>query len=165
MADLDTFLKTNYSNFYSIISKNEEVWKVLKESKSAGFTVFAPNDTAFISKLDAKQQSQLQDPRNKETSDKLGLYHVVNEAVTAEELFASGGIITAGGEVPVRRSTSGGFFGFGGKEDGGVSINGAKVVQTVKIGENGGLVHEVDDLISPRILWRYMDQLRIPGSS
>jgi uncharacterized surface protein with fasciclin (FAS1) repeats len=51
----------------------------------------------------------------------------------------------------------------GEKEDGGVTINGAKVVESIEIGNC--VVHEVDTLVSPQILWRYMDQLRIPGSS
>ena len=28
-----------------------------------------------------------------------------------------------------------------------------------------GVVHETDGFISPSVLWRYADQLRIPGSS
>jgi hypothetical protein len=68
-----------------------------------------------------------------------------------------------GGEVPITRSVRGGFMGMiGGKEDGGVTINGAKVVESFTVG--AGVVHEVDDLVSPNLLWRYMDQLRIPGT-
>jgi hypothetical protein len=88
---------------------------------------------------------------------------VIAETVSAEALFQAGGVITQGGEVPVGRSVTGGMFGMGGKEDGGVTINnGAKVVQSVPLGK--GVLHEVDALTSPSILWRYMDQLRIPGS-
>ena len=50
----------------------------------------------------------------------------------------------------------------GGKEDGGVIVGGAKVVASVPLA--GGILHETDGFISPSILWRYMDQLRIPGS-
>ena len=102
------------------------------------------------------------DARNLETTQKLSAYHVIAETVTADELFVAGGVITLGGEIPIERSRTGGLFGVGGKEDGGVTINGAKVVRTIDL--QYGLVHEVDGLVSPSILWRYMDQLRIPGS-
>ena len=79
-------------------------------------------------------------------------------------IYCSGGILTLAGDepIPVDRSTSGGMFGMGGKEDGGVVVGGAKVVSSTPLA--GGVLHEVDGLISPSILWRYMDQLRIPGS-
>jgi len=60
------------------------------------------------------------------------------------------------------QTTSGGLFGFGAKEDGGVTVNQASVVSTVEVGTS--VVHEVDAFVSPQLLWRYMDQLRIPGS-
>jgi len=67
-----------------------------------------------------------------------------------------------GGEVPVGRSTTGGLFEFGGQEDGGILIQQARITQSYEI--STGIIHEVDTLISPQILWRYMNQLRIPGS-
>ena len=78
-------------------------------------------------------------------------------------VFAAGGIITLGGELPVEPATTGGFFGIGGKQDGGVTVNGAKVLETFQVEDC--TLHEVDKLISPELLWRYMDQLRIPLSS
>lgn len=62
------------------------------------------------------------------------------------------------------RSKSGGFMGFGAKEDGGVVIgnNEARVVKSVNVGGKG-IVHEVDGLVAPDLIWRYFDQLRIPG--
>ena len=60
----------------------------------------------------------------------------------------------------------GGLFGFlgggGEKDEGTVTINGAKLTQSFDIGNV--IIHEVDALVSPKILWRYADQLRIPGS-
>lgn len=35
----------------------------------------------------------------------------------------------------------------------------AKIVKSFNV--DGSFVHEVDDLISPALLWRYCDQLRI----
>jgi uncharacterized surface protein with fasciclin (FAS1) repeats len=92
---------------------------------------------------------QLMDDRNKETVEKIASYHVIGEPVTAEELFASGGVITMGGEIRVDRSITGGMFGFGGKEDGGVTINGAKVMQTINIGDS--IIHSVDSTTLVRV--------------
>lgn len=70
--------------------------------------------------------------------------------------------MTLGGEVPVGRSKSGGFLGWGAKEDGGVVVGPeAKIIQSFKVEDC--IVHEMDALVSPEILWRYCDQLRIPG--
>jgi hypothetical protein len=53
------------------------------------------------------------------------------------------------------------------EEDGGLTLNGAKVVKSLEFVDatKTGIIHEVDGLISPTILWRYADQLRIPGST
>jgi uncharacterized surface protein with fasciclin (FAS1) repeats len=103
------------------------------------------------------------DPRNLETTQKVAGYHVVGEAVTFEQLvYNSAAVFTIAGEVPVERSVSGGMLGIGGQEDSGVTINKAKIIQSLSVGS--GILHEVDSLVSPNILWRYLDQLRIPGS-
>ena len=165
MAETPTeaFLAQNYPAFFSIVTKNSQVMKLLRESARSGYTIFAPNAKAFED-LGDKKRIQLADDRNFETVEKIGAYHVIaDEAVSAETLFASGGIITIGGVVDVGRSVSGGLFGVGGKEDGGVTINGAKVVRSIET--DNCIIHEVDSLISPVILWRYIDQLRIPFSS
>lgn len=159
-SEVEGFLAEKYPTFMSLLSTNEKVWKTLREG-GGGFTIFAANKGAFEA-LGEKKRMQLADARNGETTEKIAAYHVIGEPVTAEALFASGGVITLGGEIPVGRSSSGGFFGVGGKEDGGVTINGAKVVESIDIGNC--IVHEVDTLVSPQIIWRYMDQLRIPGS-
>jgi len=140
---------------------NSDVWKKLRDS--AAITVFAPTDEAMQNLGDRKLQ-QLRDVRNEETLLKMGGFHAVAEPVSAAELFDSGGVVTVTGDVvPVERSVSGGVFGIGGKEDGGVTVGGARVVETVSL-PAGSIVHRTDNLVSPSILWRYMDQLRIPGS-
>jgi uncharacterized surface protein with fasciclin (FAS1) repeats len=161
-SDIEAYLNERYPAFMAVLSRNEKACKVLRESGDTGFTVFAPNEQAFLD-MGEKKCAQLGDPRNAETAEKIGAYHVMNEPVSADELYNSGGVITMGGEIPIDRSVSGGFFGVGGKEDGGVTVNGAKVISSVEIGS--GIVHEVDAMISPKLLWRYFDQLRIPGSS
>lgn len=90
------------------------------------------------------------------------------------------GVVTMEGEVvPVgRRSnkpTDGvGFLGalFGGGEDGEdgddddiVIGPAAKIVQSYEFRDDQStiIVHEVDAFVSPDLVWRYLDQLRIPG--
>jgi uncharacterized surface protein with fasciclin (FAS1) repeats len=160
------FLQQNYPIFYSILEKNDDVWKAIGEDDADkgefGFTIFAPSDAA-MNQLGDKKAKQLMDPRNFETTQKIAGYHVIAETVTAEQLYNCGGVVTTSGEIPVERSTTGGMFGMGGQEDGGVLINKARATQTWQVGT--GLVHEVEGLVCPNIMWRYMDQLRIPGSS
>lgn len=161
-TSLEDHLNANHAIFVkSLLSKNDKAWKAIRQEGSS-CTIFAPTDQAFV-ELGEKRRIQFSDDRNRETVEKIASYHVIGEPVNAEQLFASGGVITMGGDIPVDRSTKGGVFGFGGKEDGGVTINGAKVTETTNIGDC--IIHSVDTLVSPSILWRYMDQLRIPGSS
>jgi uncharacterized surface protein with fasciclin (FAS1) repeats len=177
ISNVEKFLQSKYPEFLALIGKNSQVMKTLRESNTEGYTLFAPNTEAFAN-LGDKKRAQLQDPRNLETAEKMGAYHVVaSEPLTATRLFrenwtvpkqdgkpvlAIGGIKSLGGDVPVGRTKSGGLLGWGAKEDGGVTVGpDAKIVQSWNVGNC--IVHEVDALVSPVILWRYCDQLRIPG--
>ncbi len=161
-AQVEEKLKTQYPIFHTLImSKNAEVWKELSECDENGYTIFAVNNEG-MQNLGEKKLSQLEDDRNAESAEKIAAFHAVNEPVSTEELFNSGGVVTIGGVVDVGRSVTGGFFGIGGKEDGGTTVNGSKLIQTIEI--DNTLIHEMDSLISPELLWRYVDQLRIPGS-
>merc|ERR1712127_163584 len=129
--------------------------------------------------LDPKRKVQISDKRNEEVTEKLAAYHVItNGKVTQERLKREdwtvprvdgvaalniGGVVTVGGELRVGRSKSGGFMGWGAKEDGGVVIgnNEAKIVKSTNVGN--GVVLEVDQIVAPDLIWRYFDQLRIPG--
>ncbi len=163
-GDIDTFLSENYPDTKGLIDSNDEVAKKLREASASGYTIFAPTAKSFQD-LGDKKLSQLDDPRNLEVREKIAAYHAIGEPVTAEELFNAGGVITLGGEIPTFL-VGGGLFGFlgggGDKGDGTVTINGAKLLRSFTIGNS--VVHEVDALVSPKILWRYADQLRIPGS-
>jgi len=159
-SDVESYLATHHPTFATLISpKYESVWKKLREADQ--YTIFAPTASAFEA-LGPQKLRQLQDPRNSETTEKICTFHCINEPVSAEELFSCGGVITLGGTVPVTRSISGGVFGLGGKEDGTVKVQGAKVVRSVEV--SNCIIHEVDSLVSPQLLWRFMDQLRIPFS-
>jgi hypothetical protein len=169
---LDAFLEKKYPSFYKLV--NDEMAKAIKNGL---VTVFAPNEAAFEA-LGDKKMRKIDDPRNLEIRDKMGSYHIIpGEAVSAIELRTEdwtkgrpkdgsppntliAGIKTLGGDVPVGRSRSGGFLGWGAKEDGDIVIGpDAKIVQSFNV--EGSFVHEMDALISPKILWRYCDQLQI----
>lgn len=162
VGEVKALLAESFPEFSALIESNDAVWKPLLESK-VGFTLFAPNSQAF-DKLGEKKRKQIFDPRNLEVQEKMGSYHAIPEPVTADDLFNAGGVITLGGDIPTFLLQKG-IFGFGGgnDEDASVTINGAKLLSTTEIGNC--IVHEVDGLVSPKILWRYIDQLRIPGSS
>ncbi len=161
-AQVEEVLTSQYPMFMKLImSKNSEMWKQLSDASASGFTIFAPTDDAMKA-LGDKKLSQLDDDRNGETAEKIASFHAIGERVTADELYNSGGVVTMAGVVDVGRSKTGGFMGLGGQEDGGVTINGAKILQTFEVDRS--FIHEVDALVSPEILWRYVDQLRIPGS-
>lgn len=162
-SEIEQFLETNTRAFYdTIMKKNEDVWKKLRDAP-VGVTIFAPTDQAMQT-LGDKRLNQLADVRNEEALTKMGAFHAVNEPVGAAELFDSAGVIPIAGEaIPVERGVTGGIFGLGGKEDGSVTVGGAKVLDSIVVGES--IIHVTDDLVSPSILWRYCDQLRIPGST
>lgn len=180
--NIESFLKENYPLFEStILSQVPNLYGTLKEAESSsGFTIFCAPDSAMID-IDQTRKLQISDPRNVEITEKLASYHLIpNGKVTRERLqredwtvprtadgvaaLSIGGVLTAGGELRVGRSKSGGFMGFGAKEDGGVVIgnNDAKIIKSVNVGEKG-VIHEVDALVAPDLIWRYFDQLRIPG--
>jgi len=179
---IQAFLKENHPLFESqLLGKIPNIYNILKESDaSAGYTIFCPSN-AVMEALDPKRKLQIKDPRNLEVTEKLAAYHVIqNGKVTQERLkredwtvprspdgvaaLSIGGVLTLGGELRVGRSKSGGFLGLGAKEDGGVVIgnNEAKVVKSTNVGEKG-VVHEMDGFVAPDLIWRYFDQLRIPG--
>jgi uncharacterized surface protein with fasciclin (FAS1) repeats len=176
---MEKFLTKKFPEFFFLLKNSPEVLNVIR-SDAKGVTFFAPSSKAFEN-LGFDKLRQLEDERNLETAQKMGAYHVIqNEAVRAERLrtedwtkgrpkggkpaFTVEGIETMGGVVPIGRSKSGGFFGFGATEDGDAVVGpNARIVQSYLIGGNSCIVHEMDGLISPKLLWRYCDQLRIPG--
>lgn len=184
---VERILKNQYPSFHSLLSKNENIWTTLSEL-TTDFTLFVPNQQAFDN-LGPKRIKQLKDDRNLETAQKIGLYHVVaTEALTPAILqtedwtvpkpndgsprpMSNRAVVTMAGRVSIGRTKKGGFFGWGAKEEGYAVLIGpqAKIVQSFQIvGKRGSLkagtciIHEMDSLISPEILWRYCDQLQIP---
>jgi len=188
---VESVLKDNYPEFHSLLSKNEGLFKTLDTDFSDGYTIFAPNSQAFVD-LSEKQRKQLEDPRNLETAQKMGLYHVVTEALSITNLntedwtvpktpeglpalkFAA--VKTLGGEVPIgrfKKKTGGGFWRSLVNVEKTVRDKDGKPVTEIVVGPAGtilrsvkvgnAMIHEVDSLVSPVLLWRYCDQLRMPG--
>lgn len=180
-VDIEAYLQQNYPLFESLLlSKIPDIYKILRDSDSSdGFTIFCPSNSVMEG-IDSQRKVQISDPRNDEVTEKLASYHIIaNGKVTQERLKREdwtvpridgvaalniGGVLTVGGELRVGRSKSGGFLGWGAKEDGGVVIgnNEARIVNSAIVGKKG-VVHEVDGFVAPDLIWRYFDQLRIPG--
>lgn len=185
---LKEFLEKEYSAFATFISLNPGLWQTL--SKESAVTIFALPNHVF-DKLGEKRLLQLRDIRNEETAQKIGLYHVViGDAISSARMRTEdwtvkvpkdstrpikvSGLVTMGGEVPVGRpKTDGPFFArllgkrppqdtAGKKNDVRIGPNG-RIQKSYKLADGACFVHEMDNFISPDILWRYCDQLRIPG--
>lgn len=163
-TDIEGFLKAQFPEYYALLNKNPEVWKAVKQSTD-GCTFFAPNSQAFDN-LGEKKTQQMTDERNLEQVEKIATYHVIAEEALSEERLDPvkiEGVMTLGGVVPLGGKKTGGFFGFGAKDDGSKILGpNAKILQSFTVGNS--VVYEVDDLVSPEIVWRYFDQLRIPGT-
>ena len=154
------YIQSSYPRFFAILRANKALTEYITLSNEP-VTVFAPSSAAFA-KLDGSIATKLSDPRNGEVVEKIAAYHVIKSRLLEDEIFQAAGIVTEGGEVPVVRSTSGGFMGLGAKEDGGVSLNGGKIVTSVDAGNC--IVHETDGLINPFLLYRFLDAVRLPGT-
>lgn len=99
------------------------------------FTVFAPTDAAFAA-LPAGTVESLLLPENKDKLISILTYHVVPAKVKAKDVTA--------GEVP----TVNGQTATIAINDGGVTIEGANVVQT-DIWASNGVIHVIDQVILP----------------
>ena len=101
------------------------------------FTVFAPTDAAFA-KLPAGTVENLLKPENKDKLVAVLTYHVVPGAVSSGQVVKMTSAKTVqGGSVKI--ST----------KDGGVMIDGAKVV-TADVVASNGVIHVIDSVILPQ---------------
>jgi len=100
------------------------------------FTVFAPTDAAFAALPEGTVQMLLE-PENKDKLTAILTYHVVPGKVTSGDL--SNGMKAAtvqGGSVEIMT-------------EGGVTVNGAKVVAADVMASNG-VIHVIDAVIMPK---------------
>jgi uncharacterized surface protein with fasciclin (FAS1) repeats len=132
-------------NVVGIAAGNDDFSTLVAAVKAAGlaetlsgegpFTVFAPTNAAFA-KLPKGTVETLLKPENKDKLAAILTYHVVSGNVMAADV-APGKVKTVNGqsfEIKVA--------------DGGVMVDGAKVVKTDIIGTNG-VIHVIDSVILP----------------
>ena len=100
------------------------------------FTVFAPTDAAFA-KLPKGTVEDLLKPENKAKLAAILTYHVVAGKVLAADVKTGKVKTVQGGELDVKVA------------DGGVTVDGAKVVKTDIIGTNG-VIHVIDGVVLPK---------------
>jgi uncharacterized surface protein with fasciclin (FAS1) repeats len=100
------------------------------------FTVFAPNDAAFA-KRPKGTLDELLKPENKAKLASILTYHVVAGKVMAKDAAKLTGATTLGGQRIDISAT-----------DGGVMIDGAKVLKT-DIACSNGVIHVIDSVILP----------------
>lgn len=105
--------------------------------KSKGpFTVFAPTNEAFA-KLPAGTVDDLLKPENKEKLKTILLYHVhAGDAILAKDVHTMNLSTAEGAPLMVKA------------QDGGVTINNAKVIKTDVVCSNG-VIHWIDTVLMP----------------
>jgi len=100
------------------------------------FTIFAPTNAAF-EKLPKGTVEDLLKPENKAKLTAILTYHVVAGKVLAADVKTGMVKTVQGGELNVKVA------------DGGVTVDGAKVVKTDIIGSNG-VIHVIDSVVLPK---------------
>jgi uncharacterized surface protein with fasciclin (FAS1) repeats len=98
------------------------------------FTVFAPTNEAFAA-LPAGVLDALLLPENKDALVKILTYHVVPGTVMAADVTAGDAATVEGQNITIAT-------------DGGVTVNGAAVVQTDVVASNG-VIHVIDAVLLP----------------
>ena len=100
------------------------------------FTIFAPTNAAFA-KLPKGTVEDLLKPENKAKLTAILTYHVVAGKVLAADVKTGKVKTVQGGELDVKVT------------DGGVTVDGAKVVKTDIVGTNG-VIHVIDSVVLPK---------------
>lgn len=129
-------------------AKNAEIFNTLLTAATAAglaptlsnggpFTVFAPTDEAFA-KLPEGTIASLLKPENRDQLAKILKYHVVSGRVFANDAISAGQADTLAGQK--LKITNG---------DGGVMVNGARVVMA-DLDASNGVIHVVDTVLLPQ---------------
>ena len=100
------------------------------------FTIFAPTNAAFA-KLPKGTVEELLKPENKAKLTAILTYHVVAGKVLAADVKTGMVKTVQGGELDVKVA------------DGGVTVDGAKILETDIIGTNG-VIHVIDSVVLPK---------------
>jgi len=121
-------------NFQTLATALTEAGLIEALQGDGPFTVFAPTDEAFAKLPEGTVESLLQD---KETLNKILLYHVVPGEVTSKDVVKLKKAETLEGEYITIKAN-----------DGGVMINNSKVI-TVDIMASNGVIHVIDTVLIP----------------
>ena len=121
-------------NFQTLATALTEAGLIETLQGDGPFTVFAPTDEAFAKLPEGTIESLLQD---KETLNKILLYHVVPGEVTSKDVVKLKKAETLEGDYINIKSS-----------DAGVMINNSKVI-TVDIMASNGIIHVIDTVLIP----------------
>jgi uncharacterized surface protein with fasciclin (FAS1) repeats len=131
-ADIvDTAVKAG--NFKTLVAAVQAAGLVDTLKGKGPFTVFAPTDEAFAKIPKADLDNLLKD---KAALTKILTYHVVGAKVMAKDVKAGKVKSVQGSEITVTT-------------DGGVKVDGAKVV-AVDVKASNGVIHAIDTVIMPK---------------
>ena len=123
-------------NFKTLVAAIKAAGLIETLQGEGPFTVFAPTDAAFA-KLPAGAVQDLLKPENKEKLVAILKYHVVPGKVLAADVKTMEAKTVQGQSVEIIVA------------DAGVTVNGAKVVKTDVLADNG-VIHVIDTVILPK---------------
>ena len=123
---------------FKTLAKALQAADLVETLKGAGpFTVFAPTDEAFA-KLPAGTLEALLKPENKPKLQRILTAHVVAGRIMAADVVKTSSAKAVSGDTLTIAS-----------RDGGVTVDGAKVVKT-DITATNGVIHVIDSVILPK---------------
>ena len=137
-ADKDIVDTAVAAGSFKTLAKALQAADLVETLKGAGpFTVFAPTDEAFA-KLPAGTLEALLKPENKPKLQRILTSHVVAGKVMAADVVKISSAKAVSGDTLTIAS-----------RDGGVTVDGAKVVKT-DIAATNGVIHVIDSVILPK---------------
>ena len=137
-ADKDIVDTAVAAGSFKTLVKALQAAELVETLKGAGpFTVFAPTDEAFA-KLPAGTLAALLKPENKPKLQRILTAHVVAGKMTAADVVKAKSAKAVGGGTLTIDS-----------RNGGVTVDGAKVVKT-DIAATNGVIHVIDSVILPK---------------
>jgi uncharacterized surface protein with fasciclin (FAS1) repeats len=137
-ADKDIVDTAVAAGSFKTLAKALQAADLVETLKGAGpFTVFAPTDEAFA-KLPAGTLETLLKPENKPKLQRILKAHVVSGKVMAADVVKTSSAKAVSGDTLTIAS-----------RNGGVTVNGAKVVKT-DIATTNGVIHVIDSVIVPK---------------
>jgi uncharacterized surface protein with fasciclin (FAS1) repeats len=137
-ADKDIVETAIAAGSFKTLAKALQAADLVETLKGAGpFTVFAPTDEAFA-KLPAGTLEVLLKPENKPKLQRILKSHVVAGRVMAADVVKTSSASAVSGDTLTIAS-----------RDGGVTVEGAKVVKT-DIAAANGVIHVIDRVILPK---------------